>query len=255
MCELSATRCTEGHTESHFGHFLESIAMHFFLISVSVNLLAIAKAAGESGCSGSFELDDNDQCSFQCDYNDEYISLSDIPFSVIRDKCINVEFAAKSYGCTKNDLIYGTDCGCPYCQCTNSNQANDFQSVYQYDVHNPVYVSAAQICYNCSCGSKTSIGINDTVYDCQDIEESNPWNWDYYTCPPVTCTYIDSVSNQTITINSGDSYFDNVGDSQACETFCYCKPDGYIECQTGMDNIINTDGINNVFQRKCQDVK
>eukprot|EP00486_Rosalina_sp_Unknown_P015453 CAMPEP_0201595306 /NCGR_PEP_ID=MMETSP0190_2-20130828/192352_1 /ASSEMBLY_ACC=CAM_ASM_000263 /TAXON_ID=37353 /ORGANISM="Rosalina sp." /LENGTH=494 /DNA_ID=CAMNT_0048055245 /DNA_START=14 /DNA_END=1496 /DNA_ORIENTATION=- len=145
-------------------------------------------------------------------------------------------------------------CDCPYCSCETKDEAGESQEVYKYgDGDGPFGGSPSQTCYNCTCETRTSDGIDVLVYQCDDDDNDNgPFDWNFFSCPPKTCTYPDPNSNELTTITAGNGYFDNVDSNEKCDKFCYCGADGGDpECVKGYDKINDDSAASSAFLGTC----
>jgi len=203
--------------------------------------------------SDIFESTLSYSCMFDCEYDNNYIEIEDLPFDTIKSACSNVERVANAYpdDCNSlDDLVFPSDygyCSCPYCKCSKKNEEGEILTMVSY--------GPQKECESCTCSaSATNYGIDEMVYNCDQLMEvDDPREWNDFQCPPESCT-ATSYSGSTNELDGGDYWWNDVGDSDIfCTEFCYCSgKDGEV-CETGYTNIMANDGLFNKFMYSCGD--
>ena len=192
----------------------------------------------------------NNGCAFYCSSFSEsyYISLESLTFDFIRERCDNVRLAAEFSpdSCnSKNDLVWPTNrCGCPVCKCSQVD-----------DTNNEMFVDKGSECISCNCIQDINKNYDSKLmYSCSSVMRgTQPYQYDLYSCPPVTCT-----DEYNISRNVGDGW---LAESIGCNRYCICQKDGKIFCELGYKPIVSSKNelLYNTFVNQCeyyiQDVK
>ena len=199
----------------------------------------------QNNCPYGFPAMHNGTCMFYCDRTSDFsesincVALADLTFATIRDNCDQVDYAARIYGCTIDDLLWPSDCSgytdCPYCKCSSSNAGVTYE-LKSYRRSDPT-----KDCYSCTCTEASDPGISDLVYDCNKVLTSNnAYEWEEFGCPPSECK--DDYNN-TKTAQYSWPWFEDVSDEFECPKFCYCSPNNGNICETGLTNILASDKV------------
>ena len=221
--------------------------IHIIIFSI----LALGVISGD--CDYGYFEEVNGECKFDCEYDgDNYVSLNQVSFDVIKDECSGVRLAAEAFPSSCNsisDLVYRNDsCTCPFCKCSSTSSTKVIEELSYYSD------GPSKNCYEIECEEPYSwYGINDMIFRVDTLDSAdNPFDWeDYGTCPPQKCTYSSYYGSNTTVTSGGYWWADGEDSDTDCTEFCYCSSNGDTVCETGWDNIMDNDGLKNAFIRDC----
>ena len=181
----------------------------------------------------------NNECMFQCEGSDNYIEINTLSFDpMIINYCSQIEKAYEYGLCNSlDDLVWRDDrCNCPYCSCSSEGLFYRDTTTYQPQLQ----------CDKCICGKIPDYDgiMTDMVYDCQEIiNVDNPFDYNFYSCPPNECTA--TINGENKTVIAGEKWWSE------CTKFCYCPGNGNTVCETGFSNIIANDDLNIQLINDC----
>lgn len=222
-----------------------SSCYNFLCFCVFSSYINLIKSQPADCTYGRFEEEPTTgNCMFDCNNDNNYVSISALSFDFIKSECPNVEVAATQGICDGvEDLLYRKDgvCDCPYCRCSSLGQS--YEEILSYP--------PSKECFNCTCKIEPSYAISEPIFDCNEydiIEASNPSEWPFYSCPPNIC-----IGDGDRTYTAGDNWWEDTAiGGQSCETFCYCPGvKGDAICETGISNILSDPGLFDAFVDDC----
>jgi len=208
--------------------------MHTVLFTAAA-LTASVRAQSFDCDYGQFTTNNNDECVYDCEYDQNYVAIDTVPFNVIAEECDYVMAAAKNGYCDSlDDLVWPDSCGCPYCKCSGDVETDTTYTEFQQLI--------SKTCYGCVCSVSTGISSTDTsnIAMCSTFGQvRDGYNWADFSCPPVYCQDEDGEDHAT-----GEGWFES---TDSCDTFCYCAAGGVKTCETGFANIAGNSVMSGAF--------